>query len=125
MEKGILGILTKKVEESETAKIQGSGSLDVLATPRLVAFVEKTCWTSIDQFLDEGLTTVGTHMDISHLAATPLNMEITCKSELIEIDRKKLVFKFEVEDEKDLIAKGEHTRFIVDANKFQNKADNK
>jgi len=125
MEKGILGILTKKVEDSESAKNQGSGSLDVFATPSLVAFVEKTCWSSIDQFLDEGITTVGSQMNISHLAATPINMEVTCKSELVEIDRKKLVFSFEVEDEKDLIAKGEHVRFIVEAEKFQNRADSK
>ena len=125
MEKGIKGILTKKVEKKESAQNMGSGQLEVFATPALVAFVEKTCWFSISDFLEEGKTTVGTKMQIDHLKATPIDMEVICSSELIEVDRKRLVFSFEVKDELDLIAKGIHERFIVDAKRFQESTDNK
>lgn len=125
MQAGIKGMLTKKVESHESAKLMGSGLLDVYATPCLVAFVEKTCWFSISDYLEEGQTTVGTKMEIAHLKATPLGMEVSCTSELVEVDRKRLVFSFEVWDEIDLISKGVHERFIVEADKFQKVTDEK
>lgn len=125
MQAGIKGMLTKNVEQSESAKNIGSGLLDVFATPALVAFVEKTCWLSINDFIEEDQTTVGTRMDIKHLKATPISMEVTCQSELVKVEKKKLFFEFEVKDEKDLIAKGSHERYIVDSKKFQEKTDSK
>lgn len=125
METGIVGLLTKVVDGSESAKRQGSGTVDVFSTPSLVAFVEKTCWMSIDQFLEDGQTTVGTKMEIAHMAATPVGMEVSCQSKLIEIDRKRLVFEFEARDEKEVIAKGKHERFIIDSEKFLNRANAK
>lgn len=125
MEAGIKGILTKTVDQSESAKNLGSGLLDVYATPALVAFVEKTCWFSINDFIEEGQTTVGTRMDIRHLKATPISMKVTCESELVKVEGKKLVFEFEAYDEKDLIAKGSHERYIVESKTFQDKTDSK
>lgn len=125
MEAGIKGILTKTVEKEESAKNIGSGLLDVYATPSLVAFVEKTCWFSVNDFLEENETTVGTKIELKHLKATPISMKVTCSSELVKVDGKKLYFEFEVNDEKDLIAKGKHERFIVDSKSFQEKTDNK
>lgn len=125
MKIGIKGVLTKKVEQEESAKNIGSGLLDVFATPALVAFVEKTCWFSVNDFIEEGQTTVGTRIDLNHLKATPISMEVTCNSELVKVDGKKLSFEFEVHDEKDLIAKGSHERYIVDSKSFQEKTDSK
>ena len=125
MQAGIKGMLTKTVEQDESAKNLGSGLLDVFATPALVAFVEKTCWLSVNDFIEEASTTVGTRMDIKHLKATPISMEVTCQSELVKVEGKKLFFEFEVNDEKDLIAKGSHERYIVDSKSFQEKTDSK
>ncbi|MDO5026929.1 MAG: thioesterase family protein [Tissierellia bacterium] len=125
MEVGIKGVLTKTVDQKESAKNIGSGLLDVFATPALVAFVENTCWMSVSDFIEEGQTTVGTRMDIKHLKATPINMKVTCRSELVKIEGKKLYFEFEASDEKDLIAKGTHERYIVESKPFQEKTDSK
>lgn len=121
MEVGLRGALTKQVNDNETADLLGSGLLGVFATPALVAFVENTCWKSIDEFLEEGQTTVGTNITLDHLKANLPGDEITCFSEIVEIDGKKIVFEFEVKNIDKLIAKGSHTRFIVDSEKFMEK----
>jgi fluoroacetyl-CoA thioesterase len=64
-------------------------------------------------------------MNVSHISATPLGMEVTAKSELVEIDRKRLVFKVEAFDERGMIGEGTHERFVIDNEKFQEKANNK
>lgn len=121
MEVGLRGALTKQINDNETADLLGSGLLEVFATPALVAFVENTCWKSIDEFLEEGQTTVGTNITLDHLKANLPGDEITCFSEIVEIDGKKIVFEFEVKNIDKLIAKGSHTRFIVDSEKFMEK----
>lgn len=121
MEVGLRGALTKQINDNETADLLGSGLLEVFATPALVAFVENTCWKSIDEFLEEGQTTVGTNITLDHLKANLPGDEITCFSEIVEIDGKKIVFEFEVKNIDKLIANGSHTRFIVDSEKFMGK----
>ncbi len=75
--------------------------------------------------LDEGMTTVGTNLNVDHVSASPIGCEVSCEVTLTEIDRKKLVFAVEVKDPAGVIGKGTHERFIVDAEKFQNKANGK
>ena len=125
LEIGIKG--TKKItaNEGNSAKTMGSGSLDVFATPAMVALVEETAWKSVQPYLGEGEGTVGTRVRLSHDAPTPLGMEITAETELIEVDGRRLVFRFQVSDEKGIIGKGEHERFIIQNEKFQSKADEK
>lgn len=113
------------VTRDYTASAWGSGLMDILATPAMIALAEATCMESVQGDLDKGLTTVGTKVDIEHLSPTPLGMTVTCKSELIEIDRRKLVFKVELFDDKGVIGRGRHERFIVDAEAFQEKANAK
>lgn len=125
MRENIKGKLTDTINDNQSALNMGSGTLEVFSTPSLVAFVEKTCWKSIDEFLDEDKTTVGTKMNIEHLKATPIGFRVTCKSNLIEVDGSKLVFEFEVYDELELISKGLHERFIVDKTNFQDRVDSK
>ena len=125
MNTGIRGEVVFTVEKSGSAKEMGSGALDVLATPKMIAMLEKAAWESVQPFLDEGCGTVGTLMNITHEAATPLGMKVTCTSELIEADGRKLTFRVEAFDEKGRIGGGTHERFIIRNQTFQAKADQK
>ena len=125
MEKGIKNNIEIKVNQSNTAVSMNSGTLSVFATPAMVALIEETAWRSIMPYLDEGLSTVGTRLDIEHVSPTPVGMNVKCETELIEIDGRRLKFKTNVYDETGLIGTGTHERFIVNAVKFQTKANNK
>ena len=87
----------------------------VLSTPDMIRLVEQTAIEAVQPGLAEGQATVGTRVDIAHLAATPVGMTLTITVELTEIDRRRLGFRIEVRDELDEAAKGTHERFIVDA----------
>ncbi len=125
IEKGIKGFGELTVNESNTAEALGSGSLAVLATPSMIALMEKTARLSVDPFLEEGQSTVGTLVNVKHLSATPVGMKVSCNTELVDIDRRRLVFHVECSDEKGIIGEGEHERFIIDAEKFMSKASAK
>jgi len=122
---GIKGTLERTVTEEVTAKAMGSGELPVFATPAVVALAEECAWKSVAGGLEEGQGTVGTRMELSHLAATPLGMTVRCETELVEIDRRKLVFTIAAYDGVDKVAEGRHERFIVDNAKFLSKAEGK
>ena len=113
------------VSKKDSANFSGSGNLEVFATPALIALVEKTAWTSVAPFLIDEESTVGTKVNIKHISSTPLGMKVTCNTELIEIDRKRLVFSVKVFDEKGLIAEGIHERFVVNGVKFYSKTQEK
>ena len=119
---GIKGYAEVEVVEANTAKIMGSGTLDVFATPALVALMEKAAWTSVADAVGEGNGTVGTHMCCEHLAATPVGMKVTCESELVAVEGRKLVFKITASDAKGIVGTAEHERFIVANEKFVTKA---
>ncbi len=125
MEIGIKGKNTITVTENMTAKKMGSGELSVYATPSMIALMENTAYKSVEGYLEKGQGTVGTYIDIKHLSATPVGMEIVCETKLIEIDRKKLVFEVKAYDKSGCIGEGIHERFIIDNEKFINKAENK
>ena len=122
LEIGIKGKDELTVTDEKTASRVGSGGLDVFATPALIALAEKTALESVSKYLEDGQSTVGTKIDISHIAATPVGMKVYCETELIEIDRRRLVFSVSVSDEVEKIAEGTHERFIVDNEKFMSKA---
>jgi predicted thioesterase len=125
LEVGIKGKQEVTVSESNSAKTMGSGTLDVFATPAMIALMEKTAWESVQANLDEGSGTVGTSLNVKHVAATPLGMKVTCESELIKVDGRALTFSVKAYDEAGLIGEGEHERFIVFNDKFQAKANAK
>ena len=125
IETGIKGSQALTVTEAESAKHIGSGTVLVLATPMMIALIEKTCRLSVKPFLDEGQETVGTHVNVSHIAATPLGMAVRCDSELIEVDRRRLVFKVAVYDADGLVGEGTHERFVIDEARFQARAEAK
>lgn len=125
MEIGIKGHKEQVVTEELTAAHIGSGLVKVFATPMMIALMESTCASSVEAVLEAGQGTVGTHVDVSHCAATPVGMRVHCDSELVEIDRRRLVFKVAAYDERGLIGEGRHERFIIDSAKFQAKIDAK
>ncbi|MBQ9864159.1 MAG: thioesterase family protein [Bacteroidales bacterium] len=125
IEKGILGHREQMVTPDLTADRIGSGLVQVFATPMLVALMEQTCNESVTPLLEAGQGTVGTHIDISHSAATPVGMKVWCDSELVEVDRRRLVFTVKAFDECGPIGEGRHERFIIDTAKFQAKIDAK
>lgn len=122
---GLKGHLEQMVTEEVTADRIGSGLVKVFATPMMIALIEQTCNESVVPFLEEGQGSVGTHVDVSHCAATPVGMRVWCDSELVEIDRRRLVFAVKAYDECGLIGEGKHERFIIDSDKFQSKIDAK
>ena len=122
---GITGETKDVVNESNIAKTLRSGELKVYATPAMVALMEEAAYKSIQDELEEGKGSVGILMNIKHLTSTPIGMEVIAKSELIEIDRKRMVFKVEAFDERGKIGEGIHERFIIDNEELQNKTDNK
>ncbi|MGN0343446.1 MAG: thioesterase family protein [Lachnospiraceae bacterium] len=125
LETGIKGTKTVTVNESNTAKAMGSGTLDVFATPALIALLEETCWRSVADELEEGCGTVGTLLEVKHTAPTPVGMEVTCESTLIEVDGRRLVFHVIARDTKGVVGEGNHERFIIQNEKFQTKANEK
>ena len=120
---GIRGSGEAVVTEALTAKAMGSGELPVYATPAMVTLVEETAWKSVAPALEPGQGTVGTKLDLAHLAATPLGRKVRCETELIEIDRRRLTFSAVIYDEAGKIGEGTHERFIVDNERFLAKAD--
>ena len=118
-------VLTCEVNESNSAKAIGSGSLMVFGTPAMIALIEQTAVALLEGNLPEGTTTVGTKLDINHVSATPMGMTAECECTLVEIDRKKLVFDVIVKDNAGIIGNGTHERFMVEADSFMKKAESK
>jgi len=125
VEIGIKGYQEYTVTPDKLASNVGSGLVKVYATAMMIALIEKAAVYSVEPYLEEGQGTVGTHVDVSHCSATPCGMKVWAETELIEIDRRKLVFKVAAYDERGLIGEGRHERFIIDNVKFQAKADSK
>lgn len=99
---------------------------EVFATGFMVGFFEWACIQAVNPHLnwpDE--QTVGTHIDVSHTAATPPGFEVTATVKLVEVDRRRLVFEIEAHDGVDTIARGRHERFVIDKSKFDAKLDQK
>ena len=123
--KGMSITMTEKVTENNTARALGSGTMNVYATPAMALLVEKAAVTMLMGNLDGNMTSVGTGLTLEHIAASPVGSEITCELTLSKIDRKQITFDFEVRDEFDLVGRGTHSRFLVDEDRFQAKADSK
>ena len=125
LETGIRGAQSVLVTAANTAKTMGSGTLEVFATPALVALAEKTCWMSVADALGEGNGSVGTKLELEHTAPTPVGMTVTCESELVAVEGRKLTFKVALHDEKGPVGGGTHERFVVNDAKFAAKAEAK
>ncbi len=125
LQTGLKGSQEMTVTAEDTARVYKSGTLDVLATPRMAALMEETAWKSVAEYLDAGMGTVGTRLELDHLASTPIGMKVYCESLLEGVDGRKLTFSIAARDEKGVIGKALHERFLVEEEKFQKKAEQK
>ena len=125
LEAGIKGEQSVEVVYENTATAVGSGVLEVFGTPCMLALMEKTASESVAPYLEEGCGSVGTQVNISHVAATPIGMTVRCETELTEVDGRRLVFKVAAYDEAGLIGEGTHQRAIVAKERFEQKAQSK
>ena len=118
MEPGIKGIKEIPVTENLTAAVVDPALPPVYATPNLVSLIEMTAAASVAPYLEAGQTTVGTIVNIRHMAATPVGMTVRCETTLTEVDRKRLEFEIKAYDDRELVAEGTHQRFIISLEKF-------
>ena len=121
MLKGLRHSETLVVEHKDTAAVYGSGSLEVFATPAMIALMEKTCLESVNDKIGESNTTVGIAVNIKHLKASPVGGTIRCEAKLIEVDSRRLVFEVKCFEGETLVGEGTHERFVVDSEKFMSK----
>lgn len=120
---GLKGISQTIVTVDNTAQAVGSGSLEVFATPMMVVMMENAAIQALK--LSNEQTSVGTYLDVKHIAATPVGMKVWAEAEIVEVDGKRLVYQIEAFDEKEIIGSGRHERFIVDGDRFVAKANSK
>ena len=113
------------VTDNNTAVSVGSGSLAVYATPSMLALIEKAACVALKGVLNDGETSVGTLLNVKHIAATPVGMRVSATAELIERDGRRLVFNVTANDECGLIGEGTHERFVVNSEKFIQKTYSK
>lgn len=125
MEVGIKHTVTETVTMDKTAATVGSGLLPVYATPAMIALMEKCASECVAPYIEEGKSSVGTMLNVKHLAASPVGIKITCTATLTEIDGRRLVFTLEASDEKGSIGEGTHERFVIDVERFMSKCNAK
>ena len=118
---GIKGYGEQVVENKDTAKAYGSGLVEVYATPAMIGLMENTAHISIGNLLPEGCISVGTLVNIEHLRATPLGEKVWCETVLENVNGRKLTFSVSAFDNKGIIGKGTHERFVVNTEKFMAK----
>ena len=115
---GLSAELSITVTDADTASKWGSGLVPVYSTPALVGLMEAAAVKALDGQLEAGKTTVGGHIDVHHLAATPVGMAVRARAELTAIDGRKLTFQVVAWDEAEKIGEALHERFLVDTEKF-------
>ena len=115
---GITAEKTETVSEKNTASALGSGGLVVYGTPAMILLMEMAALSVTASLLPPGWSTVGTELNVKHLAATPVGMKVSARAELISIDGRALVFKVEAHDEAGKIGEGTHSRFIIENERF-------
>lgn|SRR5579884_2126287 len=122
---GLRGQMQAAVDERHAIGFLGDPGARVLSTPALIMYLEMTSRDLVKPHLEPGHDTVGTHVDVRHLAATPLGMSATYHSELIEINGRRLRFRVEAYDEKEKIGEGFHERAIIDISRFAGRVQSK
>lgn len=122
---GMKGEVSTIVEREDTAKEVGSGSLLVYATPCMVALMEGAACEAIEEAMDETKTTVGTELNIQHISATPVGLEVRAEAVVTAVEGKVITFEIHAYDEAGEIGKGTHQRVIVPTQKFLDKAYSK
>jgi predicted thioesterase len=118
---GLVGTAALVVGKAHTALQLGSGRAPVLATPMMIALIEAAAVDCIERHLRDGQESVGVHIDVEHVAATPVGGKVTARAELTEVSGRTLTFEVEARDDSEIIGKGRHRRVVVDAERFRAK----
>ena len=116
---GLAGETEMVVCEENTARVLGCGNVAVLATPEMIRLMEKAAVAAVDHLLPDGYCTVGVAVNVRHLAATPVGMRMRAQAELTAVEGRKLTFRVEADDEAEKIGEGEHSRVIIDLERFK------
>ena len=122
---GLKGRAETVVSDANTAQAACSGALPVFGTPFMCALMEEAAWKSIAPHLEEGQSTVGTRLNVSHDSATPIGMKVWAESEITQVEGKRILLKVTAYDETGMIGTGGHERFIVTDQRFLAKAAGK
>lgn len=122
---GIAGEQVTTVTPELTARHLGSGGLSVYATPAMISLMESAAVAAIDHLLPEGEASVGTAIDVRHLAATPLGQQVRARAEVTAVEGREIRFHVQAWDEDELIGEGDHTRFVINVDRFAERVDRK
>jgi len=122
---GLAGEKTTTVDNTMLATHLGSGSIAVYGTPALIALMEGAAVAAIDPLLPEGQASVGFALDVKHLAATPAGLHVRARAKVVAVEGRKVTLDVEAYDERELIGKGSHTRYIIDVARFVERAQTK
>lgn len=118
LEPGLSATTEIVVGTRDTAHHVGSGKIKVLATPVMIMLLEEAALNAVEDLLPPGYQTVGTHLDVSHIAATPVGMRVRATAEVTAVDGRKLTFRVWAEDESETIGEGTHERIVVEVERF-------
>jgi predicted thioesterase len=122
---GLTGSAELIVGEQHTAPRIGSGRIRVLATPVMINLIEAAALAAIEHLLSAGYQSLGTHLDVRHIAATPVGMKVRATAEVVRIEGRTIYFKVRADDEKELIGEGTHERVVVNVERFDKRVQEK
>jgi len=122
---GLVGQAALVVAEEHTAPRVGSGRVHVLATPVMINLIEAAALAAIEHLLPEGYQSLGTLLNVRHIAATPVGMRVAATAEVIAVEGRTVQFRVEARDEKELIGEGTHERVVVNVAKFDERVRRK
>ncbi len=122
---GLKGTTEIVVGEEHTAPSIGSGKVRVLATPVMINLFEAAALKAIEHLLQPGYQSLGTHLDVHHVAATPVGMKVVASARVTRVEGRSVSFELEARDEKDLIGRGTHQRVVVNVAKFDARVQKK
>ncbi len=122
---GLQGSAELVVGEQHTAPRVGSGRIRVLATPVMINLIEAAALAAVEQSLPEHHQSLGTHLDITHVAATPVGMRVRATAEVLRVEGRTIYFHVKAEDERELIGEGTHERVVVNVDRFDRRVQEK
>jgi predicted thioesterase len=122
---GAIGKANLRVGEEHTAPRVGSGKVHVLATPVMINLIEAAALEALDKHLPAGYQSLGTHLDVKHIAATPVGMRVVAEAVVLQVSDRKVLFSVKAKDEQEIIGEGTHERVVVNVEKFSERVRRK
>lgn len=122
---GLRGEVELVVGEEHTAPRIGSGKVHVLATPVMINLIEAAALAAVEHLLPAGCQSLGTQLDVRHIAATPVGMRVTASAEVVAVEGRTISFRVEARDERELIGDGSHDRVVVNVARFDERVQRK